>query len=245
MTFQIPDTLVICSIAVGAESPCKIPSKHSAIIDVSKPKPGDPRIPMPKKCSALHRGYLAKWEIEEDGRLFLTSLSGQYDLKESPLLADWVKATFQIPVGEVDETLTEKARYETIREYCLELRVQEGAVTQWRLVKEGSKGTRWNEGFDWAAIKIAMEEVGIGAEWQPARYEAPKRFENQDFASLAEESAALLRLARSGEKGAGKVISVDAWKELRKGWADPFPELDVHAAVRTFRGHGPSQEARK
>jgi len=139
----------------------------------------------------------------------------------------------------VDETLTKKARYETIREYCLELRVQEGAVTKWRLVKKGSKGTRWNEGFDWAAIKAAMGEVGIGAEWQPTRYEAPKRFENQDFANLAEESAALLHLARSGKKGAGKAdIPVDAWSSLRKDWADPFPELDVHAAVRTFRGHG-------
>jgi hypothetical protein len=245
MTTQISDTLILCGIAVGAESPCKIPSKHPAIIDITKPKPGDRRIPMPMKSSALHRGYLAKWEIEEDGRLFLTSLSGQFYLEESPLRADWVKATFQIPVGDVDETLTEKARYETIREYCLELRVQEGTVTKWRLVKEGSKGTRWNEGFDWAAIKAAMGEVGIGSEWQPARYEAPNRFENQDFANLAEESAALLRLARSGEKGAGKVISVDAWKELRKGWADPFPDLDVHAAVRTFRCHGPPQEARK
>jgi hypothetical protein len=167
MTFQIPDTLVLCGIAVGAESPCKIPSKNPAIIDVSKPKPGDPRIPSPKKCSALHRGYLAKWEIEEDGRLFLTSLSGQYDLKESPLHADWAKATFYIPVGEVDEPLTEKASYETIREYCLELRVQEGTVNQWRLVKEGSKGTRWNEGFNWVAIKAAMGEVGIGYRLQP------------------------------------------------------------------------------
>jgi len=207
------------------------------IIDVSNPKPGGPRLPMPKKSSALHRGYLAAWEIKSDGRLFLSSVSGRFQMKKAPLHADWVSTVICVPVGEVNETLTKEARFETVRECRLDLRALEGNVTKWLLVKEGTKGARWIVGFDWPLIVAAMEEIGIGSALQPARYEAPVRLADDDFARMAEESADLLRRARAGGEVAAKVVAVDAWKSLRKGWADPLPDLDVYAAVRTFRGH--------
>jgi hypothetical protein len=168
MTFQIPDTLILCGKTLYVETPCDITSKHPLIIDAYKPKQGEPRIPMPFKSSALHRGYKAQWEINKNGQLFLRSISGRYLMKKSPLLADWVKATFYISVGVVDEELTKKAHYEIVREYFLQLRVVEGTVAKWRLVKRGmKKAPAWNQGFDWPEIIEVLEKLGLGSNLQP------------------------------------------------------------------------------
>lgn len=239
MTFQIPDTLVLCGTALNVESPGISPSSHPLVHDRSKSKPEGPRPPSLKKSSALHRGYMATWEIREDGRLILTSASGRYEMLVSLLHAEWVSTVVPIQVGEVDETLTQKARFEIVREACLELRITKGNVTKWRLVERGKeKGVRWIKGFDWPGITAALEERGIGADFQPPRQKPDVMLTTEDLAKSAEESAALLRRARAGEDGTGKVLAEGAWKVLSKGWADPFPDLDVHAAVRSLRGHG-------
>lgn len=68
MTFQIPDTLVLCGTTLNVESPGISPSSHPMLDDTSKRKPDGPRPPTRKKSSALLGGYMASWEINEDGQ---------------------------------------------------------------------------------------------------------------------------------------------------------------------------------
>ncbi|MGJ8641810.1 MAG: hypothetical protein ACSHX9_00250 [Luteolibacter sp.] len=238
MTFQIPDTLVLCGSSLNIESPGISLSSQPLGDDRLKRKPKGWRPPSPKKSSALRRGYVGSWEVGEDGRLFLTSLSGRNGMPVFPLYAEWVSKVISIPVGAVDETQTEKVYFEIVREACLELRLEKGTITNWRLVElSKKKRVRWVKGFDWAKITSAMEKGGIGEDFQPPRYQAAVMDSVEGYAKISEESAALPLHAQSGENGTGKALAEGAWTLLRKGWADPFPDLDVQAAVRAIRGY--------
>lgn len=241
MSFQIPDSLRLCGMTLAVQSPCDPPSDHPLISDAENLKPGEPWRPMPIWSSANNRGYTAKWEIDEPGILFLTSISGRFEMKNGPLLADWVSTEFHIPIGEIDETLTKKARYRVVRKYQLQFSLLKGMITKWRLVKTGDKNEpAWIDGFDGNQISVSLDSLGLGVELQPDRQES-KPISEQDVMDMLDASASLLRFARANWGSVvGKAdIPLDAWSSLSKSWADPFPDLDVHAAVRTFRGHGP------
>lgn len=116
---------------------------------------------------------MASWEIKEDGRLILTSVSGRYEMLARSLHAEWVSTVFPILVGKVNKTLTKKARFEIVREACLELRITKGNVSKWRQVKQGKeKGVRWTKDFDWPEIVATLEKEGMGSDFQPPQQKA-------------------------------------------------------------------------
>jgi hypothetical protein len=237
MTTQIPDTVVLCGHLFEVTRLACLPSEHPAITDVSE-MPDGVRIRLPK-CSALHRGYTAAWEIRDDGSLYLTSLTHGFHLKGPPLHADWVTSMVRIPVGEIDETRSRELRYELVRESALEFKVVDGMIHQWRLVKGFGKGIRWQPGFDWPKITAMLTVQGISSEFQPASYSHTDKFSSESLPIIARQSADLLHRANLGDAGVGKELAEDDWDMLHRGWADPFPKLDFHDAVRAFRGHGP------
>ena len=237
MTTQIPDTVVLCGQLLEVTRLACLPTEHPSITDVSQ-MPDGVRIRLPK-CSALHRGYTAAWEIRDDGSLYLTSLTHGFRLNGPPLHADWVTSVGCIPVGEIDATRSRELRYELVREWTLEFKVVEGMIHQWRLVKGMGKGVRWKPGFDWPKITAMLAAQGIAFEFQPAPYSHSAAFATELLPTIEREGADLLRRARLREPGAGKELAEDDWDMLHRGWADPFPMLDFHDAVRAFRGHGP------
>jgi hypothetical protein len=242
VTTQASDTVILCGHRFELTQLGYLPAAHPAVIDLSKPAQEGARRGLPK-CSALHRGYIADWEIHENGGLYLTSLSYGYRLEGGPLHASWVSVQIGIPLGEVDETRSRVSGYEEVRDVELELDITEGVVARWRLVKESAKGIRWKSGFDWPQIVVALAARGIVPDFQPPRYKASPRFSAESLPALAVASADLLERAGRDEGDTGKVLALDDWKMLSRGWADPFPKLDFHDAVRTFRGHGPTLAA--
>lgn len=197
------------------------------------------------KSSALRRGYTACWEIRLDGSLYLTELTHGFRLKKGPLHANWVHSLVFIPVGEMDETSFRASPYQVVREMELQLEVTRGVVTKWRILKGSGKGIRWKPNFDWPKVVAALAAHGIVPDFQPPRYKAPQRFSMDSRADIAKASAELLERARRGDTDIGKVLTDEDWDMLRRGWADPFPKLDFHDAVRALRGHGPTPPAYK
>jgi hypothetical protein len=238
MTVQIPDTVVLCGHRFEVEELGYLPPDHPAITDFSKLQPDGPHIRL-AKCSALDRGYMADWEIRDDGRLYLTSLTRGYHLVSSPLFADWVSSTVSIPVGEIDDTRSRVLQYELVREMALELQIIEGVIKKWRLVKGSHKGIRWKSGFDWSKITAMLAAEGISSDFQPPPSSHSEMFSRESLPIIAQQSAALLQRARLGDTNTGKVLTEANWNRLRRGWADPFPKLDFHDTVRSLRGHGP------
>lgn len=244
MTLQAPDTVIICGHRFELERLGYLPADHPEIRDLSKPGPEGSGMRLPKS-SALHRGYTAEWEIREDGSLHLTSLTDAFRMKGGPLHANWVHSLVFIPVGEVDETRFRASPYQIVREMELQLEVTRGVVTKWRILKGSGKGARWKPDFDWPQIVAALAAHGIVPDFQPPRYKPSRRFSAESHSDLAKASADLLERARRGEVDTGKVLTDEDWDMLRRGWADPFPKLDFHDAVRAFRGHGLTQPPEK
>ena len=227
MTTQISDSVLIVGRPFYEPHFANLPQRHPSLAACEEPI---------HRSSALHRGYVAQWEIREDGRLFLDELRGRYRMKNGPIHAKWFSAVTSVSVGEVDETRSRKIRYETVRMAELELDVQKGTVVRWRLVLSGKRGQRWKKGFDWQSIAKAMATYGIGPEYQPPRHTPKWVHGDEELAELAATSARLLERARNGAADCGKKIEDGAWVNLSKGWADPFPELDYHGTVQAFRG---------
>jgi len=238
MTVQIQDSVVLCGHHLGVVQLGYLPSAHPAITDLSQPLPDGPRFHLPK-CSALHRGYAAAWEIRDDGSLYLTDIIYRYHLQGPPLHAIWMTLIVYIPVGDIDATRSRELRYELVREATLQFKVVDGMIHQWRLVKGSGQGIRWKNGFDWPNITAMLKAQGISSELQPDPYSHSDKFSDESLPRIARECADLLRRAKLQYSDVGKKLSEDDWDMLRRGWADPFPKLDAHASVRAFRGHGP------
>lgn len=246
MSHQSPDELTLCGTRFGVEAFGGIPAEHPQIVDLDKPVPGKGKTMRPR-ASSCTRGYVAEWEINDAGELLLTSVSGRYQMQNQPIRADWVSAALHVPIGEVDETAAREYRGYLEREANLELHVVDGRVGKWRISKRGqAKAARWNKGFDGPKILAALENTGIGPDFQPPRAK-PKQFLNfKDHAKIAAATAELLDRAlhgaHHGEPHIGATeIDPDAWRMLSHGWADPLPKLDVHTAIKTLRGHGPER----
>ena len=238
MTTQAHDTVVLGGHCLAVTQLGYLPSDHPAITDFTKPLPNGLVVRL-SKCSALHRGYTADWEILDDGSLHLTSLTHRFRLDSPRLFASWVSSIVSILVGEIDETRSRALEYELVREAVLELNVVKGMITKWRLVKGIGKSVRWKSGFDWPDIAATLAAHGITPDYQPSSYSHSDKFSTESLPIIARQSAELLQRAKRGDTGTGKEITEKDWDMLHRGWADPFPNLDYFDAVRTLRGHGP------
>jgi hypothetical protein len=243
MTTQISDSILICEHQFYVPHFAYLPTRHPLLAKTSEYM--SHTIPaLLKKSTALHRGYVAEWEVREDGRLFLNALDGRYRMKGGPIHAKWISTVTSIPVGEVDETKSRTIRYEIVRVADLELTVQKGNIARWRLVFGDKKGQRWKNGFDWESIAKAMALSGIGPEYQPARHSPKWVHGDAELAELAAASANLLKRARNGATDCGRKLEEEDWSKLRRGWADPFPGLDFHETVLAFRGQAQQFKAK-
>lgn len=98
MTAQIKDVILINDVS------CSVISNNISLPDVSSNVINLSGIKL-EYCSALAKGYWAKWEIK-DGFLYLNWISAKYNLVSSPVLASWFSGDINVSQGKViDESL--------------------------------------------------------------------------------------------------------------------------------------------
>lgn len=93
MTAQIKDEILINGVS------CSVISNNISLPDISSNVISLSGIKL-LYCSALVKGYVAKWEIK-DGFLYLNSISGKYNLSNPPVLADWFSGDIKVSQGKV------------------------------------------------------------------------------------------------------------------------------------------------
>lgn len=118
-----------------------------------------PSLPRPR-ASCLWRGYVASWLVR-GGRLFLTDLDGGPTLfARGPVFAYWVDMILVLPLGQVRRDLGHP--YEPVWEADLELRIEAGVVTGWRLVRNPCRRRpAWQPGFLWAEVRRKLSDENL------------------------------------------------------------------------------------
>lgn len=87
MTMQDPEMLLIDGETYELEDHPPLPDTHERIVCHGEGAPS----------SSCWRGYWGTWTIRDD-KLYLTRLSGDYELKgDEPLFASWVSGRFIAP----------------------------------------------------------------------------------------------------------------------------------------------------
>lgn len=147
MTLQIADIVNIGSSRFFTRTCPPLPPAEF----IRKPVIQQPR------ASNNWRGYSATWRIRS-GRLHLVGLRGLTLRmgKRGPHFADWVdEMVLQLPLGQVRRELGH--RYSPVFEADLELRIRDGAITDWRLFRNPCKRRpKWQPGFPWPEIRLLL-----------------------------------------------------------------------------------------
>ena len=173
MTQQILDSVIVEGDPFAARYNLPLDAKHPQICDLT-----NSRRPFPRDSSCW-RGYVASWEIISC-RVHLRDLRGKLKLRSLvPLFADWVSTEIDLPLGHVDPTIGHI--YEPIHEFYLVLKVEEGVVVRWRVIKGQDykqKKTRppsWRKWVSWQDVKAFVHQSGIPFDFEIADDERPWR----------------------------------------------------------------------
>jgi hypothetical protein len=102
--------------------------------------------------TACWRGYVGTWEIKE-GRLFLVSLQGKYQLLgDEHLPAEWVSGVLRVPRGELLQGVN--MGFGSVFEEEIHLKIEKGKVVSSRVID--------NRGGDFNTQEIALKNLPGG-----------------------------------------------------------------------------------